>query len=446
MVFLLPNYLNGWCSHRRVVQARKPKVEQQAATPFLPLGANDPYALAKSVERGARYRMDDPRHGGGVDCIAFYHPGRDEPWDSKCGCGFLGNFYDMGSDKLNVKARGAQQQHESRQSFRNAEAAFQALKFWPQSERFRICSGDEAFHLKQQLSGSEDFTYGSSGSNWAGMLLVLRAKYQIPEYQNALKATDQSFLLEHSSTTGRDKVWSDNFNGQGTNWLGLQLMLLRDELNDVTGGIAGSWSQWLMTYCSLDPATGQFASQVGSDTWQNVVSTASMVVLQEHGVELCVRAGCMKPTWNGKRGEHCSRSCREQAGQAPRPSDQRILPTPSRSSYPAHVSGVRDMGQQPPVQMCGRPGCPHPTWNGQSGFCSQLCQQNPYQQCMSQPNAQQQNAHQRDAHQQQVHRQTALPQNLPGICQHAACAKPSWNGRPDEFCSTTCRSLAAQGF
>lgn len=409
------------------------------------------YALAELAQSGARYRIDDPRNGGAIDCVAFYHPGRDEPWDTKCRCGFLGNFYDMGPDKLSVKARSTQQQSESQQSFRNSEAAFQALKFWPQAEWFRNCSGDDAFHLKQQLSGSEDFSYGGTGSNWAGMMLVLKAKYRLPEYQHALKATSQSFLLEHNSTTGRDKVWSNNFNGQGTNWLGLQLMLIRDELNNVTGGTAGSWSQWLIQYCRLDPATGQFSSQVGSDTWQAVVSAATMVVLQDHGVELCVRAGCMKPTWNGKRGEHCSRSCREQSVQSSKPNHQRRLCGPPMDVRRGPLMDVR---QQLPVQICERPGCPHPTWNGQPGFCSQVCQQNPYQQDALHLNIQQQSEQKQDAlmqhklyvQQQQGNQENALPRNIVGICQRLACAKPSWNGLPGEFCSTSCRSLAAQGF
>lgn len=35
------------------------------------------------------------------------------------------------------------------------------------------------------------------------------------------------FLLEHNETT-RDDTWSDNYNGTGSNWLGLQLMIIRE--------------------------------------------------------------------------------------------------------------------------------------------------------------------------------------------------------------------------
>ena len=47
----------------------------------------------------------------------------------------------------------------------------------------------------------------------------------------ALLGTDDSFLLNHSAHPGRDEVWSDNCDGEGTNWLGLQLMLTRGELS-----------------------------------------------------------------------------------------------------------------------------------------------------------------------------------------------------------------------
>lgn len=74
-----------------------------------------------------------------------------------------------------------------------------------------------------------------------------------------LLETRDAFLLEHNSKSGRDKacvhcmawhgilgkwtgddpveraanlrqIWSDNLDGSGKNWLGLQLMLLRDQL------------------------------------------------------------------------------------------------------------------------------------------------------------------------------------------------------------------------
>merc|ERR1711972_1151993 len=77
-----------------------------------------------------------------------------------------------------------------------------------------------------------DFTYGGFGSNWNGMLAVLLAKFKAntPWAYWLLKSGD-SYLVEHNLVEGRDQIWSDNANGEGTNWLGLQIMLVRDKLS-----------------------------------------------------------------------------------------------------------------------------------------------------------------------------------------------------------------------
>ena len=59
------------------------------------------------------------------------------------------------------------------------------------------------------------------------MLAVLRAKFQDPELAQKLLRTGNAFLLEHSSHPGKECVWSDGFDGSGSNWLGLQLMMVR---------------------------------------------------------------------------------------------------------------------------------------------------------------------------------------------------------------------------
>lgn len=379
---------SGACAEPDTAELRLPHVAPPAPT-------RDECELARPVQNAMQgrkmYSMDNPRAEGLVDVVAFYHPGRDELWDRRCKCGFLGNFWHMGQDALKVTARGAQQQDPSEQSFSNAEAAFQALKFWHRSQDFRQCDGSGAFDLKRQLQGQEDFSYGSTGSNWAGMLLVLRAKYGIPSYANALKATDDTFLLEHNSTPGRDKVWSDNFNGEGTNWLGLQLMLICDEINDKTD-VAGSWTAWLTKYCSLNTATGEFGTPRGADAWQNAVSAGTKNVLGEQTIEFCAREGCGKPTWNGKRGEYCSRGCRQFPDRASR-GEQSIeccaregcgkpswngkrgeYCSRSCRQFPAQASRSPAVPMSPAVQVCGRPGCQHPTWDGQPGFCSVFCQ------------------------------------------------------------------------
>ena len=88
-------------------------------------------------------------------------------WDKACGASFLGNFYPCPL-KLQAPSRPGVTGH-----FKNAEAAFQALKFWGQAERFQSKTGNGAFRLKQELKGQEDWSYGGYGSNWDGMWLQL---------------------------------------------------------------------------------------------------------------------------------------------------------------------------------------------------------------------------------------------------------------------------------
>ena len=187
----------------------------------------------------ATYNFPDPRPeraGQQVGVIAFYYPDREEPWDLTCQASFLGNFYPL-KEVLNMEAYGQQRQ------FQNAEAAFQALKFWrsPRADEFEHATGDEAFRLKQQLKGQEDWTYGDRGTNWNGMWDVLQAKFSNPTMRDALVATGDAFLLEHNSCQGRDTVWSDNEDGTGSNWLGLQLMLLRQVLAGDSPSLRAYW-------------------------------------------------------------------------------------------------------------------------------------------------------------------------------------------------------------
>merc|ERR1711972_1196 len=100
------------------------------------------------------------------------------------------------------------------------------------------------------------------------MFACLRAKFQgNSELAEALKKTGEAFLLEHNSIAGRDTVWSDNCDGDGTNWLGLQLMLLRDQL-------CGK-SAWTAYICRLiDRETGSPLDAIGQRTWQAAIRSA----------------------------------------------------------------------------------------------------------------------------------------------------------------------------
>jgi len=202
---------------------------------------------------------------GGAGLIAFYFPGHEEEWDRLCQSGFLGNFYLL-DEPMHLEAP---KQPGRGFRFSNAEAAFQALKFWDRAAAFQDLSGSEAFHRKKSLQGQEDFTYAGFGSNWAGMMQVLRAKFRPGTKMAALlESTKDAFLLEHNAKTGRDKIWSDNFKGDGLNWLGLQLMLVRDESR-----AHKPWTAWLAQH--VDLRTGKVDQE-----WQQTVRFAVQTLNQ----------------------------------------------------------------------------------------------------------------------------------------------------------------------
>merc|ERR1712007_354027 len=120
--------------------------------------------------------------------------------------------------------------------------------------------------------------------------------------QQGLLATGDAFLIEHNSVEGRDKVWSDNFKGDGTNWLGLQCMLIRDELNGTT-----TWTSFIQAHIDLNNGKPR------SSVWQSTVQKACSAITRAlngsalgsiasgaSGAPVCMFPGCSKPTWNGQ--------------------------------------------------------------------------------------------------------------------------------------------------
>jgi flagellar motor protein MotB len=129
-------------------------------------------------------------------------------------------------------------------------------------------------------------TYAGFGGNWQGMLQVLRAKFTSrSESANMmalmLKQTGDHFLLEHNSVPDRDKVWSNNSDGTGTNWLGLQLMIIRDELNG-SSTWPNSWTAWIKKNVNMD--TGAL---VGHE-WQDAVKESTRALQQAINAGRCI--------------------------------------------------------------------------------------------------------------------------------------------------------------
>lgn len=210
--------------------------------------------------------------GHNVGVIGFHNDGKEEAWDIMCGSSFLGNFYDLSPDWLELEAPCDQ---GVTRTFKNAEAAFHALKFWFLAESFANLSGQAAVKKITRLNGHEDLTYGGFGNNWNAMWAVLNAKFQpkMPLAEALLKTGD-AFLLKHDSIEGRDKVWSDNGDGEGINSLGIQLLLIRDQLSGET-----RWTDYIKNLINID--VGGAKSPSKANQWHDTVRRARLALLDE---------------------------------------------------------------------------------------------------------------------------------------------------------------------
>ena len=155
--------------------------------------------------------------------VAFYYPDRDTPWDAVYHGQFLGNFYPC-SMTLTINGLTA--------SFFNAEAAFQATKWWHNPvalAQFQGAkTGTQAFHIKKSLT-NPDYRYAGLERDGA-MQKVLTQKFNDPAFKQALLLTEDAYLLEHNEMKGRDDYWSDDHDGSGANMLGKTLMSIRKSL------------------------------------------------------------------------------------------------------------------------------------------------------------------------------------------------------------------------
>lgn len=207
--------------------------------------------------------------GGRV--VPFYFPGRSDLWHQRLSSGPLGNFW---PSPLTVSLGGITG------SFPNAEAAYQAMKWWtvPAARRefAAVKDGEAAFQLKLRWEASNPpspewsniKSLGPEGGErvglvdkWTAMLVVLEAKFSDPALRAALLSTGAALLLEHNPENGRDVFWSDDCDGSGANHLGRALMFLRRRLAREEG--APGRSYWPV---GLDPKADTM-----SDEWTRLL-------------------------------------------------------------------------------------------------------------------------------------------------------------------------------
>jgi len=112
------------------------------------------------------------------------------------------------------------------------------------------------------------------------MMHVLRNKFSRGSpLAAALLKTESDFLLYHDPFKGEDPVWSDDFDGSGANWLGMLLMLIREELRlhpDDTCN--GEWTSFIEG--CMDTRIGAPLTSRGAKAWQDAVRSAALAVRQ----------------------------------------------------------------------------------------------------------------------------------------------------------------------
>ena len=182
--------------------------------------------------------MKDPRPNASavanVSVIGFYWGGLPPdagylPVDRQIGAGFLGNWFQPAPIVNFAPPNHPMEPH----NFTNSEAAFWACFRWDRAAEFAHLSGYQAWHWAHDRGYKQDPDprYGGFGSEFQVMHGVLPLKFTPGSaLAEGLLATGDSYLVEHPNITLGRGLYSDACDGHGQNWLGLQLMKLRDAL------------------------------------------------------------------------------------------------------------------------------------------------------------------------------------------------------------------------
>lgn len=238
-------------------------------------------------------RMDDPRpveEDKAIEqlgVVGFWHGnGCDESWDVMCKSGFLGTGFDQGSERLAVEAPSFPGWPVR---FRSAETAFQTLKFWKHAGELAGLSGAEAREVCKLHRRGSDLSYAGFGSAWTGMRRILQAKFAPgSKFGEGLLRTDDAILLNHGPDAGGDKVWSDGGDGEGANWLGMQLMLIRDELSGKR-----RWTDCIKRM--FDTNSGSPNDFQAALRWQQAIRAARLAIHHAEGKDDIRQRGLLSP-------------------------------------------------------------------------------------------------------------------------------------------------------
>jgi len=225
--------------------------------------------------------VPDPRPGAApgvtVSVIGFYgsHHNQIGPSavDSACNATFLGNWWTPVPLSSFAPPAHASDPHP----FVCSEAAYWAVQWWdPHARSFEGLNGQQAFDLAMKLVNAgapQDPTWGGFGSKWTMMNAILRAKFA-PESRlaAALVSTLDAYLIEHQEGYDSDSAWSDFCDGTGSNWLGLTLMRVRDEL--MQKGRSKECCTWTaFADAAYNPVDG--TPMPGQADWLETVQTAA---------------------------------------------------------------------------------------------------------------------------------------------------------------------------
>lgn len=252
----------GWCMLcirlRRAFRRRKKKREQEAAA-----RAREQARTLKRPQQEEEFLdidepsieeiwMPDPRPKPDdqeeVAIVAF--AGDESACDGLCTATFLSNDFNCTPFEFQIEAPVDQGVIGHKLVETWCESAAEAMKLWHDED------------------GSETEVTGQLANEWEAMLVILRSKFnEDSPLSQALLQTGDTFLLHHNLVVGDDLIWADNGDGEGLNWLGIQLMLVRDEL-------AGQsrWTKYLKGL--IDIKCGEAWSTFQADKWKAVVREA----------------------------------------------------------------------------------------------------------------------------------------------------------------------------